>query len=108
MKCDSKYLKKLNQNSKDKMPYEIIEESIKKNFGNRKPARIIMEPGRYLVANAGVIETEVILVSDRGQENNKRWVYIDVGRYNGLAETEDEAIHYEVKAKGYKNFLTVL
>ncbi|MEE2694747.1 MAG: phosphoadenylyl-sulfate reductase [Pseudomonadota bacterium] len=32
MKCDSKYLKKLNQNSKDKMPYEIIEESIKKNF----------------------------------------------------------------------------
>ena len=29
MKCDSKYLKKLNQNSKDKMPYEIIEESIK-------------------------------------------------------------------------------
>ena len=80
-----------------------ILESIKKNFGNRKPARIIMEPGRYLVANAGVIETEVILVSDRGQDNNKRWVYIDVGRYNGLAETEDEAIHYEVKAKGYKN-----
>ena len=62
-----------------------------------------MEPGRYLVANAGIIETEVILVSDRGKKNSKRWVYIDVGRYNGLAETEDEAIHYEIRAKGYKN-----
>ena len=81
-----------------------ILESLKNNFGNLKPARIIMEPGRYLVANAGIIETEVILVSDRDLRNNKRWVYIDVGRYNGLAETEDEAIHYEIKAKGYKNF----
>ena len=26
-----------------------------------KPVRIIMEPGRFLVADAGVIETEVIL-----------------------------------------------
>ena len=81
-----------------------ILESLKNNFGNLKPARIIMEPGRYLVANAGIIETEVILVSDRDLRNNKRWVYIDVGRYNGLAETEDEAIHYQIKAKGYKNF----
>ena len=27
------------------------------------PTRIIMEPGRYLVANAGIIEGKVILIS---------------------------------------------
>ena len=99
------YTKKLLNN---KSYSANILKSINKSFGNLKPRKIIMEPGRFLVANAGIIETEVILVSDIGQDNNKRWVYIDVGRYNGLAETEDEAIHYEVKAKGYKNFLTVL
>ncbi len=76
-----------------------ILKSINDNFGNLKPVRIIIEPGRSLVADAGVIETEVILVSSRGQHCKKRWVYIDVGRYNGLAETEGEAIHYEIKAK---------
>ena len=81
-----------------------IIKSINENFGNLKPSRIIMEPGRFLVADAAIIESEVILVSDRGKTKNKRWVYIDVGRYNGLAETEDEAIHYEIKAKGYKKF----
>ena len=81
-----------------------IIKSISKNFGNLMPTRIIMEPGRCLVANAGIIESEVILISDRSQNNQKRWVYIDVGRYNGLAETEGEAIHYEIKVKGYKKF----
>ena len=79
-----------------------ILKSINDNFGNLKPVRIIIEPGRFLVADAGVIETEVILVSSRGQHAKKRWVYIDVGRYNGLAETEGEAIHYEIKAKASK------
>ena len=58
-----------------------------------------MEPGRYLVGESGVIETEVILVS---KKNNMRWVYIDIGRYGGLAETEGEAIRYKIKAYGYK------
>ena len=30
-----------------------------------------MEPGRSLVANAGIIETEVIFVSDRSQKKKK-------------------------------------
>ncbi|PPR25624.1 MAG: Lysine/ornithine decarboxylase [Alphaproteobacteria bacterium MarineAlpha9_Bin4] len=81
-----------------------ILKSISKSFGNLKPGKIIIEPGRFLVANAGIIETEVILVTNRGQKNGKKWVYIDVGRYNGLAETEGEAIHYEIRAKGYKKF----
>ncbi len=76
--------------------------SINQSFANLKPARIIMEPGRLLVADAGILETEVILVSSRNQNNKKRWVYIDVGRYNGLAETEGEAIHYQIKPKSSK------
>ncbi|GAB3584498.1 type III PLP-dependent enzyme [Amycolatopsis endophytica] len=52
---------------------------------------ILLEPGRAVVAGAGLIRTEVVLVSTRF---GRRWVYLDVGRYNGLAETENEAIPY--------------
>ncbi|MCU1679378.1 MAG: speC [Amycolatopsis sp.] len=51
---------------------------------------LTLEPGRVVVADAGVIRTEVVLVSRRPD----RWVYLDIGRYNGLAETENEAITY--------------
>lgn len=60
------------------------------------PARIIAEPGRALVAAAGVLETEVLLVSRRSASDPKRWVYLDIGRYGGLAETEGEAIRYPI------------
>lgn len=56
---------------------------------------IALEPGRAIVAEAGLIRTEVVLVAQRGQH---RWVYLDVGRYNGLAETENEAIPYRLEA----------
>jgi ornithine decarboxylase len=31
-------------------------------------------------------------------EDERRWVYLDIGRYGGLAETEGEAIRYRVTA----------
>ena len=46
--------------------------SINQSFANLKPARIIMEPGRLLVADAGILETEVILAQKRNQNNKKR------------------------------------
>ncbi|NKQ53076.1 type III PLP-dependent enzyme [Amycolatopsis sp. K13G38] len=52
---------------------------------------IVLEPGRAVVAEAGLIRTEVVLVANR---DGHRWVYLDIGRYNGLAETENEAIPY--------------
>lgn len=55
--------------------------------------RLIAEPGRSLVADAGVIETEVVLVAERG---GRRWVYLDVGLFGGLAETLEEAIQYRI------------
>ena len=30
--------------------------------------------------------------------DGRRWVYLDIGRYNGLAETENEAIPYRFEA----------
>ncbi|MDP9407722.1 MAG: type III PLP-dependent enzyme [Actinomycetota bacterium] len=47
------------------------------------PPRLLAEPGRSLVAEAGVLATTVIGLEDRG---DRRWVFLDVGGYNGLME----------------------
>ncbi|WP_425502572.1 type III PLP-dependent enzyme [Roseospira goensis] len=57
---------------------------------------LIVEPGRGLVGNAGVLETEVVLVARKDAAETRRWVYLDAGRFNGLAETEGEAIRYPI------------
>lgn len=61
---------------------------------------VVLEPGRAIVAEAGLIRTEVITVSRRAGAGPHRWVYLDVGRYNGLAETENEAIAYRLEVVG--------
>ncbi len=58
---------------------------------------LMIEPGRYMVADAGVIRTEVVLVSRRSPEDEERWVYLDCGKFHGLAETMDEAIRYRLR-----------
>lgn len=57
--------------------------------------RIMAEPGRGLVAEAGMIAAEVLLVSKKSEKDMHRWVYLDIGRFSGLAETEGEAIRYQ-------------
>jgi len=69
--------------------------ALRKHFGNRIPETII-EPGRGLVGNAGVIEAEVVLIANKS-ENDLRWVYLDIGKFGGLAETMDEAIRYPIR-----------
>ncbi|CUH38863.1 Lysine/ornithine decarboxylase [Jannaschia seosinensis] len=56
---------------------------------------IMAEPGRGLVAEAGAIAAEVLLVSRKSDADLHRWVYLDIGRFSGLAETEGEAIRYQ-------------
>jgi ornithine decarboxylase len=73
-----------------------IFKALRKHFGNRIPETII-EPGRGMVGNAGVIETEVVLVSKKSEEDEVRWVYLDIGKFGGLAETMDEAIRYPIR-----------
>ncbi len=65
------------------------------DFGEELP-EIIMEPGRSLVGNAGIIVSEVILVSRKNNTALQRWVYTDVGKFNGLIETLDESIKYPI------------
>lgn len=57
--------------------------------------RIMAEPGRGMVAEAGMIAAEVLLVSRKSDEDLCRWVYLDIGRFSGLAEAEGEAIRYQ-------------
>jgi len=66
------------------------------HFGNNLPEMII-EPGRSIVGDAGVIQSEVVLISKKSANDPKRWVYLDVGKFGGLAETMDEAIKYRIK-----------
>jgi ornithine decarboxylase len=70
--------------------------ALRRHFGNRIPETII-EPGRGMVGNAGVIETEVVLVSKKSENDDVRWVYLDIGKFGGLAETMDESIRYPIR-----------
>jgi ornithine decarboxylase len=70
--------------------------ALRKHFGNRIPETII-EPGRGMVGNAGVIEAEVVLVSNKSEHDHVRWVYLDIGKFGGLAETMGESIRYPIR-----------
>ncbi len=65
------------------------------HFGNNLPEMLI-EPGRFIVGDAGVVCAEVVLVSRRDKNDPVRWVYLDIGRFGGLAETEGESIKYRI------------
>ncbi len=77
-----------------------IARAMTRAFGNALP-QMVVEPGRFIVGDAGVVSSEVVLVSRRGlsdtSEESLRWVYIDIGRFGGLAETEGEAIKYRFR-----------
>ncbi|MGV2981060.1 type III PLP-dependent enzyme [Camelimonas sp. ID_303_24] len=72
--------------------------ALRRHFGNRIPETII-EPGRGMVGNAGLIETEVVLVSKKSDADEVRWVYLDIGKFGGLAETMDESIRYPIRSE---------
>jgi ornithine decarboxylase len=48
-----------------------------------RPPLLAAEPGRYLVAESGVLAATVIGLDDRDGE---RWAFLDVGGYNGMME----------------------
>lgn len=73
-----------------------IHEALMKHFGNRIP-RTIIEPGRGMVGSAGTIKAEVVLVSRKSADDPVRWVYLDIGKFGGLAETMEEAIRYPIR-----------
>ncbi len=70
-----------------------IDAAVRRHFGDDRP-QLMAEPGRHLVADAGVLETEVVLVSERART---RWVYLDAGLFTGLAEAYGESILYRLE-----------
>ena len=78
---------------------DAIQNALVAAFGNRQPD-LFIEPGRALVAEAGVILTEVVLATKRDAGSDARWVYLDVGKFGGLAESMGEAITYDIYAQG--------
>ena len=61
---------------------------------------LIVEPGRYLVGDAGSIRAQVVLIADKEADGGRRWVYLDIGVFNGLVETQEEAIRYRIACPG--------
>jgi ornithine decarboxylase len=65
------------------------------DYGSDLPL-IVLEPGRSLVGDSGILVTEVVLVSRKSYSALNRWVYLDAGKFNGLIETLDESIKYPI------------
>lgn len=63
------------------------------DFGSSLP-EIILEPGRSLVGDSGILTSEVILSARKNNTALNRWIYLDAGKFNGLIETLDECIKY--------------
>jgi len=74
---------------------EEIKLYLQENFGDNLP-EIILEPGRSMCANAGILVSEVVLISRKSHTSLHRWVFTDVGKFSGLIETLDEAIKYPI------------
>ncbi|MSO76752.1 MAG: type III PLP-dependent enzyme [Alphaproteobacteria bacterium] len=75
-----------------------IMNAVTRHFGNDMP-NLLVEPGRFMVGDAGIIQSEVVLVSRKGYDDDVRWVYLDIGKFGGLIETMDEAIKYRVRTQ---------
>ena len=74
---------------------EEITRFLQEDFGEELP-EIILEPGRSLIANAGVLVSEVVLVARKSHTALERWVFTDVGKFSGLIETMGEAIKFPI------------
>ncbi|GAC1372163.1 MAG: type III PLP-dependent enzyme [Aquirhabdus sp.] len=74
---------------------EEIARYLQDDHGDEIP-EIILEPGRSLVGESGVLVSEVVLISRKSRTDLKRWVYLDVGLFQGLIETLGESIKYPI------------
>ena len=72
-----------------------IQRFIYEDFGDHPP-QLVMEPGRSLVGDAGIIVTEVVNIATKAKNNLYKWVYLDVGKFNGLIETIEESIKFPI------------
>lgn len=92
----AKYISRIN---KMEVYAEEITRYLNEDFEDGLP-EIILEPGRSLVAEAGVLVTEVVLISEKSSVGLDKWVYLDAGKFNGFAETWEESIKYPLYCEG--------
>ncbi len=86
--------------TKDVVNINSINKNINKLIYEKFPkkTRILIEPGRAVVGDAGIFVTKVIGKARRGDEN---WLSIDVGVFNGLMESVG-GIKYSYIVEGAK------
>ena len=68
---------------------------LKNNFTEEMP-EIIIEPGRSMTGNCGVLVTEIVNIAKKSTHDLYHWVILDIGKLGGLIETLDEAIKYPI------------
>lgn len=79
---------------------ENIERYLGNGFGSHLPEIVIIEPGRSLVGDSGVIVTEIVNIAKKSVHDRYSWVFLDIGKFGGLIETLDEAIKYPIYFEG--------
>jgi len=75
---------------------EDISRFLDNNFKGEWPEEVIIEPGRSMAGNAGVIVAEIVNIAKKSVHERYPWVFLDVGKFGGLIETLDESIKYPI------------
>ncbi|AKI96986.1 type III PLP-dependent enzyme [Kosmotoga pacifica] len=75
---------------------DVINRAIERELSFVPNLEVFIEPGRSMVGNAGILVSQVILRSRKGNED---WVYADAGVFHGLTETI-ENFRYEIIVDG--------
>lgn len=80
-------------------PVEIyaneITRFLKEDFSDGMP-ELFIEPGRSMTADAGVMISEIIMISKKARYDAHKWVYVDVGVFGGMIETLNESLKYPI------------
>jgi ornithine decarboxylase len=71
----------IQRDNLDKTSHSIVK-AIEKYIP--KGTRVIAEPGRFLVADAGTMVSSVMGMADR---SGRKWLHLDVGAHNGFMES---------------------
>lgn len=78
------------------------------SFKDHWPEEIIIEPGRSMAGDAGIIVAEIVNIAKKSVHDRYPWVFLDIGKFGGLIETLDEAIKYPIYFEGQGNAIDVI
>ncbi|MGA2546598.1 MAG: type III PLP-dependent enzyme [Rectinemataceae bacterium] len=79
---------------------ENIRRFMDNSFKEGWPEEIIIEPGRSMAGDAGVVVAEIVNIAKKSVHERYTWVFLDVGKFGGLIETLDESIKYPIFFEG--------